>query len=294
MRDWSTLIEKLAESIDRSPGTFRVSRSVGGGCINQAIIVEGADTRYFAKYNHPSRVQMFAAEAEGLKVLAGAGAVRVPTPICWGAGPDMAFLVLEYLDLAPGNSRTQTQLGEQLAALHGISQEQFGWHRDNTIGSTRQVNDYSSNWVDFFRDRRLGYQLELAARGGNQTLRASGERLLNQLDSFFRNYSPVPSLLHGDLWAGNVSETTGGEPVLFDPAVYFGDRETDLAMTELFGGFSRSFYRRYEEIWPLDSGYAARKSLYNLYHVLNHMNLFGGGYLNQAERTIAELLALVR
>ena len=293
MRDWSTLIEELAESTGRRPSTFRVGRSVGGGSINQAVVVDGGDTRYFAKYNHPSRLQMFAAEAEGLKAMADAGAVRVPTPICWGAGSNIAFLVLEYLDLAPGNGHTQARLGEQLAALHGISQKQFGWHRDNTIGTTPQANQYSSNWSEFFRDRRLGYQLELAARGGNHTLQSSGERLLARMDSFFENYNPVPSLLHGDLWAGNVGETTSGEPVLFDPAVYFGDRETDLAMTELFGGFSKSFYRHYEEIWPLDSGYVMRKPLYNLYHVLNHLNLFGGSYLVQAERTIAELLALV-
>lgn len=294
MRDWSTLIEKLAESTGRRPSTFRIGHSVGGGCINQAVIVEGGDTRYFAKYNHPSRLQMFAAEAEGLKALGEPMAVRVPTPICWGAGTNMAFIVLEYLELAPGNSRAQGRLGAQLAALHRISQRQFGWHRDNTIGTTPQVNDYCSNWVDFFRDRRLGYQLELAARRGNHTLRSIGEKLLGQLDSFFWNYDPAPSLLHGDLWAGNFGETTCGEPVLFDPAVYFGDRETDLAMTELFGGFTGPFYRHYEEIWPLDSGYKARKSLYNLYHVLNHLNLFGGSYLGQAEKMIAELLALVR
>jgi len=296
MNDWSTLIERLSEITGQKVSAFRVGPTMGGGCINRAVTVESGGTRYFVKHNHPSRSEMFAAEADGLKALGATRTVRVPTPICWGAGPDMAFIVLEYLDLSSGisSAQTQTLLGRQLAAMHRASQTHFGWHRPNTIGSTPQMNEYTENWTEFFRDRRLGFQLELAGKNGNGALLARGEKLLSCLEHFFEGYAPRPSLLHGDLWGGNAGETRLGEPVLFDPAVYFGDREADLAMTELFGGFSETFYRNYNEVWPLDSGYATRKTLYNLYHVLNHLNLFGRSYLAQAERMIGELLALVR
>lgn len=296
MNDWSTLIEKLSETTGERLSAFRVGPAVGGGCINRAVTVEGGGARYFVKLNHPSRSEMFAAEADGLKALAATRTVRVPTPICWGVGPDMTFLVLEYLDLSSGRSNVQSQalLGRQLAAMHRTSQTHFGWHRSNTIGSTLQINECAENWIDFFRDRRLGFQLELAGKNGNAALLARGEKLFSHVEHFFEGYAPRPSLLHGDLWAGNTGETRLGEPALFDPAVYFGDREADLAMTELFGGFSEAFYRNYNDVWPLDSGYATRRTLYNLYHVLNHVNLFGRSYLTQAERMIGELLALVR
>ncbi|HEX9812604.1 MAG TPA: fructosamine kinase family protein [Burkholderiales bacterium] len=294
MNDWSTPIAKLAETTGQEASSFQIGEGVGGGCINQAVTLEGGGFRYFVKSNHPSGLEMFAAEAEGLQTLAATQAVRVPTPVCWGSGSDMAFLVLEYLDLSSGHRRAQALLGRQLAAMHQTSHTRFGWHRPNTIGTTRQRNEYSESWVEFFRHRRLGYQLELAGRGGNRALQASGEKLLSRLNSFFEGYAPPPSLLHGDLWVGNTGETTLGQPVLFDPAVYFGDRETDLAMTELFGGFSETFYRSYDEAWPLDPGYATRKILYNLYHVLNHLNLFGRAYLKQAEQMIGALLAAVR
>ena len=296
MKDWSTLIEKLSETTGEKLSAFKVGPPVGGGCINQAVTVEAGGTRYFVKHNQPSRSEMFAAEADGLKALAATRTVRVPTPICWGIGRDMTFIVLEYLDLSSGssNAQTPTVLGRQLAAMHRTSQALFGWHRANTIGSTPQINDCAENWTEFFRDRRLGFQLELAGKNGNGALLARGEKLLSCLGHFFEGYAPRPSLLHGDLWAGNAGETRLGEPVLFDPAVYFGDREADLAMTELFGGFSETFYRSYNEVWPLHSGYTTRKTLYNLYHVLNHLNLFGRSYLAQAERMIGELLALVR
>jgi fructosamine-3-kinase len=146
--------------------------------------------------------------------------------------------------------------------------------------------------MPFWRDQRLGYQLKLAARSGRDLLK-KGERILADLGAFFQNYRPVPSLLHGDLWGGNVSAVER-QPVIFDPAVYYGDREADLAMTELFGGFSEQFYQAYRDTWPLDDGYPVRKTLYNLYHVLNHFNLFGGGYGSQAERMIDSLLSELR
>ena len=174
-------------------------------------------------------------------------------------------------------------------------QPNLGGHRDNTIGSTPQHNGPDTDWVRFLRERRFGYQFELAAHNGcSAELRRDGARLLENLDAFFSDYQPQPSLLHGDLWGGNHAYLEDGTPTMFDPAVYYGDREADIAMTELFGGFGSAFYAGYTAAWPLDPGYAVRKTLYNLYHVVNHFNLFGGGYQSQAQGMVRRLLTEVR
>ena len=265
----------------------------GGGCINRAFLLEGSGERYFVKLNSVERLSMFEAETEGLKEIAATKTVRVPIPLCSGVAEDQAFLVLEYLPLQAADAQAQEALGRQLAQLHRATAPSFGWHRDNTIGSTPQINTPAGDWIDFWREHRLGFQLRLAADSGG-ALSRKGEQLLDALPAFFEGYRPVPSLLHGDLLGGNAAATENSEPVIFDPAVYYGDREADIAMTELFGGFSARFYAAYREAWPLDAGYRTRKNLYNLYHVLNHFNLFGGGYLSQAERLIDDLLAHAR
>ncbi len=235
---------------------------------------------------------MFAAEADGLCELASAKAIRVPIPVCYGKAAGKSWLVTEYIGFGRGEEDSAQLLGRQLATLHRQSSEQFGWFRDNTIGSTPQHNAWSNDWVDFYRDHRLRFQLELAARNGFAgSLQIKGERLMANLDVFFSSYAPIASLLHGDLWGGNRAFDESGQPVIFDPAVYYGDREADIAMTELFSGFGADFYAAYQEAWPLDAGYSVRKSLYNLYHILNHANLFGGGYAVQAESMIDRLLA---
>ncbi len=180
--------------------------------------------------------------------------------------------------------------------MHRCDAAQFGWQRDNTIGATPQPNAWHADWVAFFRDRRLGFQLAMAGdNGAPARLLDRGRRLLGELDAFFTTYRPTPSLLHGDLWGGNWGADSSGAPVIFDPAVYFGDREADIAMTRLFGGFDRQFYGAYAAEWPLDAGHGSRETLYNLYHILNHYNLFGGSYAAQAgdmiERLLAELSA---
>lgn len=293
MADWAAVLAKISERTGEQTSLSAV-RPVSGGCINRAAVLESGRQRYFVKHNHSSRLGMFIAEAEGLSALQAAASVRVPTPICWGVSGEAAFLVLEYLELAPLSAAAQEILGRQLAALHRVTQPQFGWHRDNTIGTTLQINTYAERWPAFFRDARLGVQLRLAGVNGYHKLTAKGDELMARMDAFFDGHAPRPSLLHGDLWSGNVGATAGGQPVIFDPAVYFGDRECDLAMTELFGGFSRTFYAAYAEAWPLAPGYETRRTLYNLYHVLNHLNLFGPSYLAQAERMLAQLLAEVR
>lgn len=288
---WQTVQGTIAAATG-SECTLSQPRGVGGGCINSAYTVEAGSETWFVKVNDEHQLPMFEAEADGLAELAGAGAVRVPAPLCAGSGGGHAFLVMEYLPLGGGQRGSAEHLGSQLAALHRHQADQFGWKRDNTIGSTPQINTPAPDWIGFWRDQRLGYQLALAARrGAGARLGERGRQLQERLAGLFDGYAPVPSLLHGDLWGGNWAATGDGEPVLFDPAVYYGDRETDVAMTELFGGFPSGFYAAYREVWPLDAGYAVRKQLYNLYHILNHYNLFGGGYLGQAQALIDRLLA---
>jgi protein-ribulosamine 3-kinase len=292
------LSESIALAISRATGqAFRVDRchSAGGGCINTTEVLLGQDQQYFVKLNSAARLHMFEAEAAGLREMETSNTIRVPTPICTGEAEGQAFLVLEFLDLSGrGGAATDRALGKQLAALHQTRAEHFGWWRNNTIGSTPQINNRENDWASFYREHRLRFQLELAADNGGPHLLREGEKLLETLPAFFTDYQPVPSLLHGDLWGGNHGALHDGTPVIFDPAVYYGDREADIAMTELFGGFGSGFYAAYSEAWPLDPGYRVRKDLYNLYHILNHFNLFGGGYAGQAERLIQSLLVQAR
>ncbi|MDQ6986193.1 MAG: fructosamine kinase family protein [Mariprofundaceae bacterium] len=267
---------------------------VGGGSISSAWRIDGAGRSYFVKINNTDseHFDMFAAEYAGLQALATTNAVRIPRPVCHGKVAKTAYLVCEWLNLARVSADSAEILGRQLAALHKHSAGQYGWHRDNTIGATLQVNTRNDDWCAFWRQRRLGFQLALAAANGfTASLQVKGERLMEKLDVFLGGHNPPVCLLHGDLWGGNWAADEQGAPVLFDPAVYFGDRETDLAMTELFGGFPEVFYTAYQEAWPLDDGYKMRKTLYNLYHILNHANLFGGAYAAQAEMMMDGLLA---
>jgi protein-ribulosamine 3-kinase len=286
------IVERAIRAV--TGGDFRIRKiaAAGGGCINSAYCLEGDGRRFFVKLNCAELLSMFEAECEGLREIAATKTVRAPEPVCYGMAGDRAYLVMEFLDLRSARSSADRLLGQRLAAMHEISQPYFGWRRDNTIGSTRQPNPPSQDWTDFWARRRLGFQLQLAAdRGYRGGLQSKGQRLLESLPVLFEDHRPRPSLLHGDLWGGNYACDETGQPVLFDPACYYGDREADLAMTELFGGFGGDFYAAYREVFPLDAGYAVRKILYNLYHVLNHLNLFGGGYLGQAEGMMDRLLA---
>ncbi|MDH5766286.1 MAG: fructosamine kinase family protein, partial [Gammaproteobacteria bacterium] len=252
-------------------------QGVGGGCINETRKISDGRRVYFVKTNLVSHGDMFEAEAEGLHELAESRTVKVPEPVCYGDDGAHCYLVLEYLDMS--GRADMTLFARQFAAMHRVSQDKFGWHRNNTIGSTPQVNTMSDDWLDFWRDRRLGYQLKLAAeKGYGGELQRLGDILMADLPHLFDDYQPVPSMMHGDLWGGNLSGMPDGTPVIYDPAFYYGDREADLAMTELFGSFGQSFYAAYNEAWPLDEGYVVRKTLYNLYHIINHLNMFGGGY----------------
>ena len=283
----------INQAISNATGLMFVplqQRSVSGGCINQSYLLADDERRFFVKLNDATRLAMFEAEAAGLQQILASHSVRAPRPLCHGVADGQAFLVLEYMDLrAQGDPAA---LGQQLALMHRTRQAYFGGPRDNMLGSTPQHNTQTATWIHFVREQRIGFQLRLAAQNGyGGKLQTQGEKLLAGLDQFFTDYQPQASLLHGDLWGGNHAYLPDGAPVIFDPAVYYGDRETDLAMTELFGGFAPAFYAAYREAWPLDAGYAVRKTLYNLYHILNHANLFGGGYAAQALQMIAQLNA---
>jgi fructosamine-3-kinase len=218
--------------------------------------------------------------------------LRVPRVLARGVSDATAFLALEWIESRAGDATAAERLGTGLARQHALVGPRFGYARDNFIGRTPQANAWSADWAEFFRERRLRPQFELAAqRGAPRALQSRSEPLLQALPALLGGHAPQPALLHGDLWAGNYLVSSCGEPVIFDPAVYYGDREADLAMTRLFGGFAPDFYRAYRAAAPLPSGWQRRADLYNLYHVLNHANLFGGGYAQQACVLIDRLLA---
>ena len=236
----------------------------------------------------------FPAEAAGLHELRKAGAIRVPDVWAVGRTEQLSLIVIEWLDLRPGSTASDAALGSGLAAIHRTTAPRFGWHTANTIGASPQYNAWNDSWTEFFRNQRLRYQLELATtNAGSADIRwiDRGRRLCERVSELLEGHRPQPSLLHGDLWSGNRAATAGDRPVIFDPAVYFGDREADIAMTRLFGGFSAAFYQAYQDSWPVGPGFAMRETLYNLYHVLNHFNLFGAGYRGQAQDMIDRLLA---
>jgi protein-ribulosamine 3-kinase len=288
--DWSFIAGQIAaaagEPFDPAP-----PRNVGGGCINTAVVLSDDQHSYFVKLNRKSLLPMFEAELAGLAEMVATDTIRVPRPLCTGCAGAQSFIAMEHIPMGGRNSDGSARAGRELAAMHRTTRPDFGWDRDNTIGSTPQPNEPDSDWIDFWRRHRLGFQLDLAARNGyGGRLQRLGERLLADFPALI-DHDPSPSLLHGDLWGGNMAFDREGGPVIFDPAVYYGDREADLAMTELFGGFDTAFYAAYREVWPLGAGYGTRKTLYNLYHILNHLNLFGSGYLAQAEGMMERLLS---
>jgi fructosamine-3-kinase len=269
------------------------ARAVAGGSINSAWQVSSDRGPVFLKTNRRAAAPMFAAEVDGLQALAAAGCVAVPSCLAHGVCASGAYLLMSRVDLSGSRSAAAARmLGRQLAQQHRKAWDQFGWHQDNFIGSTAQPNPPDDDWCRFFQHQRLGFQLQLARENGFPAVQRPGAALLAALPGLLSGHHPTPSLLHGDLSGGNWGASRVGIPWLFDPAVYCGDREADLAMTQLFGGFPSAFYEAYEAEWPLSPGWQQRFELYNLYHVLNHLNLFGGGYLGQALESMERLLGL--
>ena len=229
---WTKIAEHISQ---KTVEQFEVKqrRSVGGGCINQGYAVSNGAVTYFVKLNQGSLVDMFEAEALGLQQMWDTHTIRVPKPICCGTVDNSAYIVLEWLELGrSAGTNAWEEMGRNLAAMHKATSNQgFGWERNNTIGSTPQINTWTADWVEFFTQHRIGYQLKLAKRRGGYF--RQGERLLEAIAELLADYKPQPSLVHGDLWSGNASVTVAGEPVIFDPATYYGDRETDLALLHI-------------------------------------------------------------
>ena len=295
---------------DTSP--LRSWAPVGGGMISQAARIASEHSEYLLKWGGHGLERFFEVEARGLELLAAAGAVRVPAVLAWRDQPNdeggtmndesqartsssfivhhSSFILLEWLPTPPNVDRTAAfeALGRQLAALHRATAPAYGLDHDNYLGIMPQLNDWAASWSAFFRERRLRPQAELAQRNGH----LSGERarrlgrLLDRLDTWLGDHAPPPALLHGDLWAGNVLVGPGGAPALIDPAVSYADRETELAYTALFGGFPEVFYHAYDETWPLPDGWQERRALYNLYHLLNHLNHFGERYAETVDAVL--------
>lgn len=287
---WSDLEQHISR-VTHQKITFIEGELVSGGCINRCWkITDSNQKQWFIKTHSPALVEMFISESEGLGEIANSRSIRSPKSICSGTNQEFSYLVLEYIPLkALSNS---VMLGKQLAKMHSASSESFGWHRNNTIGSTPQSNKKHNNWASFWKTERLLFQLNLALKNGySPKAYEDGLKLAENIPHFFASYHVKPSLLHGDLWGGNAASDPEGSPVIFDPALYYGDRETDIAMTELFGGFNSGFYESYNHSYPLDQDYKTRKNLYNLYHILNHFNLFGESYASQATNMTQELLS---
>ncbi len=285
---WQLIAKEITQATE-TPFEITDTRSVSGGCINQGYQLIGNHNTYFVKLNQASAVEMFRAEALGLTQMYDTKTITIPKPICWSVAGNSSYIVLEWLDLGRGNSSSWLEMGRQLAQMHQQGTvERFGWEMNNTIGSTPQINTWMDNWADFFAEQRIGYQLRLASRkGGNFP---DTKRVVEAVRDRLADRKAEASIVHGDLWSGNANITADGQPTIFDPATYYGDREVDIAMTELFGGFPSAFYQGYNQQWQLDSGYQQRKTIYNLYHILNHFNIFGGGYASQAQRMIQQII----
>ncbi len=295
MPNWFKVIEAINHAT-KNDESYLSSSSLGGGCINSAYqLITKTHNKYFVKVNDATLLGMFIAEFEALEELLRCESIGSPKPICYGILGKKSYIVMEYLPLQSNGNHFQ--FGQALAKMHQIKQQQYGWKTNNTIGSTPQSNLLCDNWVEFYKTQRLLPQFEsLYQKGYQQQFKKQADYLLDTLDEFFQAHQPIASLLHGDLWSGNYAFDLNAKAVIYDPALYYGDRETDLAMTELFGGFSSDFYSGYQEEFPfadkLSDGYKKRKPMYNLYHILNHANLFGGSYIHQAMALMEQLKTL--
>ena len=299
--DWQAFSENINQQLNGKnlPVQIQSAHAIAGGDIHQAYQLHTTDKNYFLKLNGRQYLPLFETERHSLSAIRSSNTITCPQPFATGIFNDQAWLLMEFIDLtSPKKTADEKQRGRALAHMHhqiNRDAKPFGWFENNFIGLTQQHNHWHMDWVEFYGQQRLKPQLELAAlRDAPASLYQLGIELIDQLPFWFKDYTPEASLLHGDLWGGNSAFDETGEPIFFDPACYYGDRETDLAMTELFGGFSADFYTGYNALFPLDAGYQSRKPLYNLYHILNHFNLFGGSYAEQAEKIIRQLLETTR
>lgn len=283
---WHFISEQISLQLD-SDFICSDIRDLTGGHTHQAFKITDGRRRFFVKLNQHQLLCMFEAEAEGLNHLRETGLIKIPQVICLGTVSSHSFLVLEYIHFTDGENQSWYTLGQQLAKQHREqTQEMYGWQSDNYIGSTIQPNQWHKNWSYFFAEQRVGYLLQLLAEKGIEL--ANIDAVIRSVKQLLGGHNPVSSMLHGDLWQGNVG-FHNLHPVLFDPALYYGDREADLAMTELFSRFPNTFYDGYQATWPLDTQYQYRKPVYQLYHLLNHALLFGGHYVSSAKALLKNM-----
>ncbi|MCC2615903.1 fructosamine kinase family protein [Aestuariibacter halophilus] len=283
---WHFISEQISDNVGHDFICDDI-REVKQGDTHKAYKISDGRHRYFIKLNDSGQLANFSAEAEGLSHLKACEVMRVPTVICHGVVEDHSFLVLEHITMQDGDKDDWFTFGQQLALLHkNQTQEMYGWQDDNYIGQTPQPNQWHKKWARFFAEQRIGYMLQLLAERGESL--PDIDRCVEATERLLHGHQPVASLLHGDLWSGNTGFHQH-QAVLFDPAMYYGDREADIAMTELFGKFPQAFYDGYNDQWALDEHYSYRKPVYQLYHILNHAVMFGGQYLTSAKATLNTL-----
>lgn len=288
----------LSEEIKKRIEEFSKSKissliPVAGGCINNAYrIILNNKRNLFLKFNFNSSNDMFIKEAHGLTELRKASAIRIPEVFLF----DASFIVIEFIEPGKKSKKFDEDFGRRLAQLHKFTQNEFGFYENNYIGSNPQINiaegSEKTEWAKFYFNKRILFQYKLAEKNGYASfeLRKGISALENKIEEILNRSFEHPSLLHGDLWGGNYLIDEAGEPCLIDPAVYYGHREADLAMTKLFGGFNDKFYNAYNEFYPLTEGYSYRENIYKLYHILNHLNLFGSTYYSHAMSLIKSYL----
>lgn len=283
---WHFVSEKISETINYDFICDDI-RAVEGGDTHQAFKISDGKKRFFVKTNSAEFIHNFQCESTGLERLRNTDIVRIPRPICHGIAEQQSFLVLEHITLKEADEKSWFDLGCALAKLHQQTHQRYGADANNYLGPTQQPNGWSDDWAAFFAEHRIGYMLQKLAEHAIRFVDI--DQAISSVKTHLKDHQPKPSLLHGDLWVGNVG-FHNHQPVIFDPAYYFGDRETDLAMSELFAGFPPAFYDGYQQTWPLDSGYQQRKIIYQLYHILNHALLFGGHYTKSAKSTFEQLV----
>ncbi|WP_108650818.1 fructosamine kinase family protein [Dongshaea marina] len=285
---WQSIAEQIACELE-TPFAIKERTIIAGDDNNHAYHISDGSRSLFVKTNNKSHIDPYEVEAQGLKTLLASQTIRVPHPICYGKTKTHSFLVLEYLNFEPATPESWYKAGIELAALHSHGEQaMYGADEDNYIGPTVQPNSWQRKWCQFFAEQRIGWQLQLLQEKG--ILLGDIEELIARIKQKLAHHQPRPSLLHGDLWNGNIAFCQDGQPVIYDPACYWGDREVDIAMTELFGRLPQSFYEGYLSEAPLDEGYGTRRDIYNFYHILNHCNIFGDAYLSQAKQLTQQIL----
>lgn len=286
---WATIEDAIEHAIDR-PFSIKHKTTARSGKINLCYWISNYHQDYFVKINRSDHLEHFESEAYALKQIKESHQINCPEVITTGTTRNNSFIVLDYLSFETPNQKDWYQLGCQLAHMHQTSGHgQFGWQHDNYIGDTLQPNNWQSNWRTFFAEQRIAWQLQLLHEKSIKL--GDIDHIAQICHDALLHHKVTPSLVHGDLWQGNMG-FCHHQPVIFDPACYYGDREVDIAMTELFGQLPDEFYRGYQHTYPLPHSYEQRKLVYNFYHILNHANLFGGVYIEQSKAALSRILSL--